>query len=68
MAIGLKAYRVNSGYTIQQVAKELDLNPNTISRWERGLGKPKRLYLEAMAKLYGVEPSDIFLGQNPIKQ
>ena len=68
MPISLKAYRVNSGYTIEQVAKELDINPATVSKWERGLTKPKKLYLEAMAKMYGVQLSDIFLGENPIKQ
>ena len=61
MTISLRAYRVNKGLTIEQVAKQLEISPITVSRWERGERKPKKVYVEALARMYGVDSRQIFL-------
>ena len=68
MTISLRAYRVNKGLTIEQVAKQLEVSQNTIRNWERGERKPKKVYVEALAKLYGVDTKQIFLQKNYQKQ
>lgn len=64
MTISLRAYRVNKRLTIEQVAKQLEVSPNTVRNWELGTTKPKKIYVEALAKLYDVEPRHIFLANN----
>lgn len=64
MTISLRAYRVNKRLTIEQVAKLLEVSPNTVRNWELGTSKPKKVYVEALAKLYGIESRNIFLADN----
>ena len=68
MTISLRAYRVNKGSTIKQVAEALEVSPITIRKWEKGESKPKTIYLNAMAQMYDVESTDIFLGKNYTKE
>ncbi len=56
----LKAARVNAGYTQEQVSKILNVNRNTISRYEIGSHDVPVAKAQAMARLYGVKIEDIF--------
>lgn len=49
-----------TSYTQQAVADELDVDRDTIGRWERGDGEPKSFDLHWMAALYGVD-GELFL-------
>lgn len=39
--------------TQREVARVLHVQPSSVSKWERGLSKPKIEKLPALAKLYG---------------
>lgn len=39
--------------TQQEVAKRLGVAPSAVSKWERGLAKPRADKLPILAKLYG---------------
>lgn len=60
MLLSLRAARVNAGYTQARAAKELGINPMTLSSWERGKTYPNSMYLYKLSKMYNVEPSDFF--------
>jgi len=47
-------------YTQADIASELDVDKDTVGRWERGDREPKAFDLHWMASLYGVD-GDLFL-------
>lgn len=53
-----------SGLSQEQLAKELDINPNTISRWELGSFKPGIEELEKLSKFFGVSITEFFPKEN----
>lgn len=61
----LAAARVNAGKSQRRAAAELNVAPNTISRWERGKTYPSTEKLSAIQECYGVSIGDIiFLPRN----
>ena len=64
MQITLKAARVNAGMTQPQVSKKLQIALKTLISWEKGRTIPKPVYIEAMCRLYGCNPEDIYLHSN----
>lgn len=61
--ITIKAARVNAGLTQRQAAKQLGINPDTLSRYESGHSIPRVDMLEKMSKLYCIDKQYIFLGK-----
>lgn len=59
MQFSLKALRVNSGLTQQDVADILEVSRQSVLNWENGKEKPKGLVIYAMAKLYNAEIDNI---------
>jgi len=59
MQLSLKALRVNSGYTQQDVADIFEVSRQTVMNWENGKETPKGLVIYAMAKLYNTEIDNI---------
>ena len=59
--MNLREARINAGLTLKEVAIDIGVSLNTISRWERGIGKPNLAELAFLAKMYGLSVNDIFL-------
>ena len=45
--------------TQREVAKVLNVQPSSVSKWERGLSKPRIEKLPVLAKLYGCKVEDL---------
>ena len=50
------------GLSQEDLAKELDVKTNTVSRWETGVYKPKLKDLDRLARFFGVSVSVFFPG------
>lgn len=48
-------YRLATGLTQEQVARELDVTSMSVSRWERGISVPPFKTREQLAALYGTQ-------------
>ena len=62
LAEALKAQRTAHGMTQEQVAEALDVTRQAISKWETGAAEPSTSNLMALAKLYGIELSELLRG------
>ena len=56
----LKKFRLAKGFTQEQVAEKLNVNSQTVSRWECGTTLPDVLTLPELARLYEVTIDDFF--------
>ena len=56
----LKKFRLTKGLTQEQVAEKLNVNSQTISRWECGTTLPDVLTLPELARLYEVTVDDFY--------
>lgn len=56
----MKKYRMEKSLTQEQVAAILNVNPQTVSRWECGTTLPDVLMLPEIAKLYAVTIDDLY--------
>jgi len=52
--IRLKELREEKGLSQEQLAKEIDFKPNTISNWERGTREPDFNTIEKLCKIFDV--------------
>lgn len=59
LAENIKRLRKDHGYTQNDLAKILNVSPNSISAWEVGRNKPLMDKVTIMAKLFGVKTSEI---------
>ena len=50
----------SKGLTQGQLAKELDVEPTTVGKWELGLAFPRPLTLIKLAELYKVPIQDFY--------
>ena len=62
MKITLRAARVNSGHTLMEAAKELGINKDTLSRYQKDSSDIPRSLLMKIEKLYCVDCNNIFFG------
>ncbi len=56
----LKKFRLAKGFTQEQVADRLNINTQTVSRWECGTTLPDVLTLPELARLYEVTVDDFY--------
>lgn len=56
----LKKLRLAKGMTQEQAAEQLNVNAQTVSRWECGTSLPDALMLPRIARLYGVTVDDFY--------
>ena len=56
----LKKFRLAKGFTQEQIADKLNVNSQTVSRWECGTTLPDILTLPELAKLYEVTIDDFY--------
>lgn len=61
MQLTLKAWRINSGLTIDEVAKKMNKTARTIHNWETGVTIPDLSNLKELAKIYQTNIDFIFL-------
>lgn len=61
IGIRLRDTRKKNRYTIEQLAKELEVSEETIQAWEDSLALPADKYVEKLSELYKVE-KDYLLG------
>ena len=52
----MRAERARNGLSLQQVADELGVHVNAVSRWETGKTEPTSSNLIALCKLYDCSP------------
>lgn len=62
MKLSVRAARTNIGYTQAYAAKELGINTDTLSKYEKNSSKIGRDLIEKMEKLYFVDADNIFFG------
>lgn len=65
-SVNMKRYRIQRGYTQEQVAEMLQINSQTVSRWECGTTLPDVLLLPEIAKLYAITVDDLFQNNNNV--
>ena len=63
----LKARRVNAGYTLRQVAKKVNKNFQTISKYEKNSTYIPFELLKELSAIYQVKLDNIFLGDSTKK-
>ncbi len=58
----LKQLRMEKAYTQEYVAEMLGVSRQAVSKWENGTAEPSTSKLFAIAKLYGIEVSQLLDG------
>ena len=58
----LQELRKKAGYSQEQVAEQLGLSRQAVSKWESGQGKPEIDNVVKLVELYGVSADYILLG------
>lgn len=62
VAARLREAREKTGLFGYQVGMRLEVDKQTVLRWERGMSEPKASELKALCKLYNVRPDYILFG------
>ena len=62
IAESLIKIREATGYSVEQLAKLIDAEPEEVLQWETGKEEPKISQCILLSKLYAVELDDIFDG------
>lgn len=60
MRLDLKAYRIQHGYTQEELAKALGVSQQTVSSWESRSQDPRLSNLKKMAELFETDLNVIF--------
>lgn len=55
----LRQMREHVGLRQEDVAKRLNVDQGSVSKWENGVTKPLRKYHKKLAKLYGVSVDEL---------
>lgn len=63
MAITMRAARVNAGYTQGDASRELGINIDTLSKYEKDNSKIGRDIIVKIQELYKLDADDIFFGK-----
>lgn len=63
----LQALRKEHGYSQEQLADELGVSRQAVSKWERGEASPDTDNLIALAKLYGVTVDEVLFNKSTSK-
>ena len=63
MGTRLKEFRMNAGYTGEEVGRMLQVSKSAISMWEKDLRSPSADLIERFAEIYGVSTDYIITGR-----
>lgn len=61
----LRRLRERQGLTQEELARLLETNTGTVSRWERGIGNPQALQLVQLAETLGATVDYLLRGTDP---
>lgn len=61
----LTALRTERGLSQEELAREVEVTRQTVSKWERGLIAPSTVNLIALGRLYGVSLDELVNGEPP---
>ncbi len=56
MRNNMRAERIRSNLTLEQVGERIGAHPNAVYRWEHGKAEPTASNLMALCNLYGCTP------------
>ena len=56
----IREFRLQKGYSQKDLAKLLDVNVRTVSRWEQNTNRPNPEELGKIAKLIGISEEELF--------
>ena len=56
----IKALRIRTGMTQEQLAQKLTVSPQAVSKWENGAAMPDITLLPVLAEVFGVSIDDLF--------
>ena len=59
LKITLEAARVNAGYNQKEAARELEISPSTLGKYEAGITYPNMNMINKMEKLYSISKDNI---------
>jgi transcriptional regulator with XRE-family HTH domain len=71
LAKNLQRLREKRGLKLSALAKSLNLSVATISRWESAHALPDQYNIDAICRLFGITPGELFsddMGQSPISK
>jgi transcriptional regulator with XRE-family HTH domain len=57
----IREYRLKAGLSQRDLAGQLDLDPDTVSLWERGQSSPNATHLLHMAKTLGTLAESLYM-------
>ena len=63
LAEALKRRRTEKGLTQEQLAEQLGVSRQAVSKWEKGLSEPSTANLLALAKLYSISVDTLLQGE-----
>ena len=58
----IKEYRLEKGFTQQQLAKRIGVSQKAIDYWERSINEPKACYIIALVKTFEISYDEFFGG------
>ena len=58
----IKQLRYKAGLTQEQLAEQMGVSAQSVSKWENGSSEPSTMNLLAIAELYGVEAGELLRG------
>jgi ribosome-binding protein aMBF1 (putative translation factor) len=56
----IKELRETRGMSQWDLARKLDVHPNSVSLWERGLAMPSKDHLKALTRVFECKTGDLF--------
>lgn len=60
ISVNIKKLRIAKNFTQEQLAEMLNVNTQTISRWECGVSMPDILLLPEISRIFGVTVDDLY--------
>ena len=58
----IMSLRKQNGWSQENLADQLDVSRQSVSKWESGKSEPSTSNLIALSKLYGVSPEELIKG------
>jgi transcriptional regulator with XRE-family HTH domain len=62
----LRQHRILRNWRQHDVAKQLDISPSTLQRWERGIHHPSAYYRTKLCALFGLSSQELGLVEEPL--
>lgn len=60
--VSIRALRDNKGWTQAELAGRIGVHPSAVAQWERGWTEPRKVSLQALARVFDVSAGDLMAG------